>query len=199
MFFDQAIARLDFFLSFRKCPIRNSLQRIQIIYIDVVQFANGRLYIPRYRKVDDEEWSISAHPQNSLNLCLGYDRVRCGSGTYQNVQVTKFLFPVVKSDGSAPHGLSQCRIRDSKALPDLDVRRLMTDAERENVHFRSIYEGNSPHVKMKTLYRAQSFGCTLRSVLQPVPYAAGCSYPPPNCIRNEVPIQSLRRVSLFDS
>jgi hypothetical protein len=31
MFFDEAMARLDFFLSFRKCPIRNGLQRIRSI------------------------------------------------------------------------------------------------------------------------------------------------------------------------
>jgi hypothetical protein len=75
-------------------------------------------YIPRYRKVDDEERSISAHPQNWLDLCLCYDRVRRGSRTYQNVQVTKFLFPVVKSDGSAPHGFSQDHCSFVRAIRD---------------------------------------------------------------------------------
>ena len=32
--------------------------------------------------------------------------------------------------------IGQCRVRDSKTLPDLDVRRLMTDAKTENIHLK---------------------------------------------------------------
>src|SRR3984893_3224161 len=118
MFFDQAIARIHFFLTCIKDWIRNGTQLIQSIYVDGLQFVDGRLHIPGYCKVYDEERPISAHAQNRLDLSPCYDRVRCGRTTYENVQVPEFLFPVVKSDGSAPHSFSQGHCFIVRAIRD---------------------------------------------------------------------------------
>jgi hypothetical protein len=126
MLFDQAIARIHFFLTCLKCPICNRPQRIQIIYVDVVQLADCGLHIPGYRQVDDEERTIPAHAQNRLDLSPRYNRVWGGSRAYENVQVPEFLFPIAKSDSSAPHCFSEgdCfvvrAIRDKQLLSPRD-------------------------------------------------------------------------------
>ena len=76
MFFDQAIARIHFFLTCLKGPIRNGTQRIQIIYVDGLQFGDGRLHIPGYCKVYDEERPISARAMDRMCTSSGPSKIR---------------------------------------------------------------------------------------------------------------------------
>jgi hypothetical protein len=47
--------KLDQFFAFSRVQSRNGTQRIQIIYVDGVQFGDGRLHIPRLSKRDCKE------------------------------------------------------------------------------------------------------------------------------------------------
>src|SRR6266403_5139517 len=62
-------------------------------------------------------------------------RIRANNVEFRSVTGRQEYTFVDATDLPEPHQrIGQCRVRDSKTLPDLDVRRLMTDAETENIH-----------------------------------------------------------------
>ena len=77
----------------------------------------------------------------------GQLRIRADNVELRSVTGRQEYTFVDATDLREPHQrIGQCRVRDSKTLPDLDVRRLMTDAKTENIHLkrRTIRDESNP-------------------------------------------------------
>src|SRR5208283_2709640 len=64
-------------------------------------------------------------------------RIRADNVEFRSVTGRQQYTFLDATDLREPHQrIGQCRVRDSKTLPDFDVRRMMTDAETENIHLK---------------------------------------------------------------
>ena len=105
MFLDQAIASLRLLFPSLKGSRCDSLERIQIIDVHAIHFMDGRVDVSRHRKVNNEKRPVAARLNDWLQLrprdnCMG----RRG-GTYQDVQILKLVFPIIKADGASSNRL----------------------------------------------------------------------------------------------
>jgi hypothetical protein len=61
--FNQTMAFCRFLLTDRQSSLGHTLQRIEVVQINVVQLVKVRIDVTRYRQIDHEEWSMPASSQ----------------------------------------------------------------------------------------------------------------------------------------
>src|SRR5260370_5675947 len=99
-----------------------------------------------------------------------YLRIRADNVEFRSVTGRQEYTFVDTTDLPEPHQrIGQCRVRDSKTLPDFDVRRMMTDAETENIHLKrwTIRDESNPPKRTQ-----QQTKCDTRQRPNPLPRPA---------------------------
>jgi hypothetical protein len=74
--FNQLTTFFRFLLPKRKSLLSYTLQRVEVVQLNAVQFANVRIDVARRRQIDHKEWSVPAARQERRKLIQGDNRSR---------------------------------------------------------------------------------------------------------------------------
>src|SRR5262249_30697655 len=100
--------------------VRNALEVIYIVEINIVQRVDGGVYVTRDGNVDQQQRAMLAALHQRLQTPAVQDGARRGSTADDDVNAFQFIGPALKWDRTAAQSFGQCRRALGRAVGNGD-------------------------------------------------------------------------------